>query len=124
MNETEAIKIIIEHLKGLFPKTCPNCARRYHTLKEFYSNTQPVGSPISPDLAAIDLQPEHPQGAMAVSHCACGAPITLSSQGMPLFQYWALLLWARGEMQQRNLDTSEFLFELRLKVRDEVLAED
>lgn len=123
MNEIEAVKMIIEHLRGLFPKSCPACGRRFATLKEFYEITEPVGSPISYDLNADDLQPKHPQGAVAVSNCPCGAPMVLTSQGMPLFQYWALLLWAKGEMQQRRISTAELLFHLRVIVRKQVLSE-
>ena len=123
MNEIEAVNMIIDHLRGLFPKSCPACGRRFASLQEFYQITEPVGSPVSYDLNADDLQPKNPQGAVAISNCPCGAPIVLSSKGMPLFRYWALLLWAKVEMQRRGVSAPELLFHLRVIVRKQVLAE-
>jgi hypothetical protein len=123
VNETEAVKMIVDHLRELFPKSCPACGRRFATLKEFYQITEPVGSPISYDLNANNLQPKQPEGAVAVSNCPCGAPVVLTSHGMPLFRYWALLLWAKGEMERRPASAAELLFHLRVLVRSQVLAE-
>ena len=123
MTEDQAIKIISEYLKGQFPKTCGNCNHRFETLKEFYLEAKPVGNPVSYDLEAGDLQPEKPRGAVAVSYCSCGSPVALRSDGMPLFQYWALLLWAKTETVRRGITTAELLHHLRVEVRKRVIAE-
>jgi len=123
VTEDEAIKIIIEHLKGLFPKTCPKCQRHFATLREFYLNTKPEGRARSYDLEAGEVQPKRPIGAVATSTCTCGESISLTSQGMPLFQYWALLLWAKTETRRRNTSVPELLFHLRTDVRKRVMED-
>jgi hypothetical protein len=123
VTETAAIEIMIEHLKGLFPKTCPNCRRNFATLRDFYLNTTPVGNPISYDLEAGDPRPQHPRGAVAISNCDCGTPIALKSDGMPLFRLWSLLLWAKAETKRRKITETQLLTELRVKVRKKVVAE-
>jgi len=123
MTQDEAIKMIIEHLQGLFPKTCPKCKRRFESLREFYLATTPVGRPVSYDLKAGNIHPQKPLGAVAVSACGCGAALSLSSEGMPLFQYWSLLLWAKNETRRRSISVSELLDNLRFEVRKRVIAE-
>jgi len=123
VTEAAAIEMMIEHLKGLFPKTCPNCQRVYATLREFYSDTTPVGNPISYDLEAGDTKPQQPRGAVAVSNCSCGTPMALRSDGMPLFRLWSLLLWAKTETKRRNVTETQLLADLRVKVRKKVVAE-
>jgi hypothetical protein len=123
VNEAAAIEIMVEHLQGLFPKTCPNCQKVYPTLREFYLNTAPVGNPISYDLEAGDTRPQQPRGAVAISNCGCGSPIALRSDGMPLFRLWSLLLWAKAETMRRHITEKDLLADLRIKVRKKVIAE-
>ncbi len=35
MTEAEVIRQMREHLESLFPKVCPNCKRRFATLREY-----------------------------------------------------------------------------------------
>ena len=123
MTEDDAIKIIIEHLKGQFPKTCPRCHRHFETLRDFYLTTKAVGEPVSYDLEAEDLQPEKPLGSVAVSNCPCGFALPLRSEGMPVFQYWSLLLWAKTETRRRSISTAELLIYLRTQVRQRAISE-
>jgi len=123
MTEDEAITIIVEHLKGLFPKSCPNCHRRFDSLPDFFAATKPMGNPVIHDLEAGELQPEKPLGAVAVSGCTCGAAVALSSEGMPIFQYWSLLLWAKSETRRRSIPVTALLNHLRAEVRERVIAE-
>jgi hypothetical protein len=74
MTEVEAIALIIQHLEGQFPKNCPNCQRRFDTLREFMGNTKPVGDMVSYDLEMGDLTPIDPTGTLTVSSCSCGHP--------------------------------------------------
>jgi hypothetical protein len=122
MDESAAITMIVEHLEGLFPKRCPRCQRTFPTLREFYQATTPVGKPVSYDLESGDLKPARPLGAVAVSECPCGAAIALTSEGMPLFRYWSLLLWANSEAIRRGQSTTKFLLSLRKLVREKVVA--
>jgi hypothetical protein len=123
MSENEAIDLIIDHLNGLFPKTCPNCQHRYESLRDFYLETTAMGNAVSYDLEKNDLQPEKPLGAVAVSNCRCGAALSLSSDGMPLFRYWSLLLWAKGETRRRSISVAELLVDLRTRVRKRAVVE-
>lgn len=123
MTTDEAIKLIIGHLNGLFPRICPKCQRCYPSLRDFYLQTQPAGDPVVYDLQAGDLQPAKPLGAVAVSICPCGAAVALTSEGMPLFQYWSLLLWTKDETRRRSISVPALLNYLRVEVRQRVIAE-
>lgn len=115
--------MMIEHMKGLFPKTCPKCQRKFATLREYFLNTTPVGEAVSLDLEADDLRPSRPLGSGAVAKCQCGASMIISSDGMPLFRLWALLLWAKSETVRRNITPKELMQELRVDIRKQVIAE-
>jgi hypothetical protein len=123
MTEARAIETMIAHLQGLFPKTCPNCGRRFVTLRDFILNTTPIGKPIAHDLEMGELNPLHPIGAVAVSNCPCGTSLALTSEGMPLFRFWGLLLWAKRETQRRGQTPQELLQYVRGEIRKQVLAE-
>src|ERR1700728_1462193 len=95
MTEAEVIKAMREHLEGLFPKVCPNCKRRFATLREYLLNTEHLGSAIPYDAEEGDWKPLHPLGTVTYANCRCGTTIALSSDGMPLLKLWRLLNWAR-----------------------------
>jgi len=122
MNEAEVIKIMREHLEGLFPKNCGNCQRRFVTLKEYLLNTERVGSAMPYDADAGDWNPLRPMGTVAFANCRCGSTIGLSSKGMPLAQLWSLLNWAKTETQRRGMTPQELLNYLRDEIRKQVLA--
>jgi hypothetical protein len=124
MNEDEVIKIIIGHLRGLFPKDCTNCQRRFNSLADFFANTEPMGNPVLRDFEAGDRLPEKPLGAVALSSCGCGATVALTSESMPLFQYWSVLLWVRSETRRRSVSVTVLLNRLRVEIRERVLAEE
>ena len=123
MTEAQVIEIMIEHLEGLFPKSCPNCRREFPTLRDFVLNTAPVGRLVARDLELGDLKPLHPTGAVAVSNCGCGCSLTLTSDGMPVARYWELLVWAEHETKRRGLTPEELLQYVRGEIRKQVLAE-
>ena len=122
MTEAKAIALMIEHMEGLFPKTCPNCERQFATLRDFMLNTEPIGNPIAHDLELGDLNPLHPIGAVANSNCRCGSSLALTSEGMPLFRLWSLLHWAKRETQRRDLTPQELLDYLRWEMRRKMLV--
>ena len=122
MTDKEAIAWIVEFLEGQFPKTCPNCQRRFSTLRDFFLHTQPSGQPVSFDLESGHAGPPSPGGTIAYSLCVCGATIALSADAMSRSRLWSLLEWAKSERERRGMDTRDFLQEVRLKIRQLVIA--
>ena len=123
MTEAEVIQIMRKHVEGLFPKVCPNCHRRFATLREYVQATQPLGATISYDAEMEDWKPMEPVGTSAMANCPCGTTLTLSSEGMSLIQMWRLLNWARVETKRRGMSQEELLNCVRLEIRQQVLAE-
>ncbi len=123
MTEVEVIRAMRAHLEGLFPKTCPNCHRSFASLREYLLVTTHQGPPVPYDAQAGDWQPLRPIGTMTFSNCPCGSTLALSSQGMPLFQLWRLLNWARVETRRRGMTPQELLGYLRDEICRQVLAE-
>ena len=123
MTEAEAIGLIIQHLQGQFPKTCPNCQHRFDTLREFLGNANPVGEMVSYDLELGDVNPNRPAGTLAASNCRCGSTLALTSEGMPLPLLWSMLRWARDEPRRRGMIPEEFLQYLRWLICVQVLLQ-
>jgi hypothetical protein len=123
MTEADVIRAMREHLEGLFPRTCPNCQRRFATLREYLQVTTHQGPPIPYDAQADNWQPIKPLGTVTLSNCPCGSTLALSSNGMPLPRLWRLLNWARTETQRRNLSPQALLAYLRDEICKQVLAE-
>jgi hypothetical protein len=122
MTEADVVRIMREHLEGLFPKDCPTCCRRFATLREYLLITTHLGPAIPYDAELGDWKPLRPLGTMTYANCPCGTTLALTSQGMPLSQLWALLGWARLETKRRGLSPQELLNYLRLEICKQVLA--
>ncbi len=123
MTEAEVIRAMREHLEGLFPKTCPNCLRKFATLREYLQATVHQGPPVPYDAEFDDWQPMKPVGTVTLANCPCGTTLALSSEGMPLIQLWRLLNWARVETKRRGLSPQELLDYLRDQICQQVLVE-
>lgn len=123
MTEADVIRAMREHLEGLFPKDCPNCNRRFATLREYLLVTKHLGPPMPYDAEFGDWNPLRPVGTVTLANCPCGTTLTLSSEGMPLVQLWRLLNWARIETKRRGLSPRELLGYLRDEICKQVLAE-
>ena len=123
MTEAEVIRIMREHLEGLFPKTCSNCQRKFGTLREYLQATTHLGPAIPYDAELGDWQPMWPRGTMTLANCSCGNTLALSSAGMPLSQLWLLLAWARDETKKCGMTPQELLNHLREEICKQVLAE-
>jgi hypothetical protein len=123
MTEAEVVRAMREHLEGLFPKTCPNCRRKFATLREYLQLTRHLGAPMPYDAELGDWQPRAPIGTTTYANCPCGNTLMLSSEGMPLLQLWRLLAWARTETQRRGMSPQELLNYLRKVICQQVLAE-
>ena len=111
------------HLEGLFPKVCSKCRRRFETLREYLQITRHVGSAMPYDAELGDWTPAQPVGTLTLANCPCGNTLSLSSDGMPLLQLWALLNWARSETKRRGMSPQELLNHLRAEITRQVLAE-
>jgi hypothetical protein len=122
VTESEVIQIMRAHIETLFPRMCTCCRRPFQTLPDFLRNTQPLGSAMSYDAAMGDWLPDKPLGLVSYSNCACGNTIALSSAGMPLFQLWEILHWAREQTHLRGITQQELFDEVRTAIVLEVLA--
>ncbi len=122
MTEAEVIRIMREHLEGQFPKTCPNCHRRFATLREYLLTTRHLGPAMPYDADMGHWSPLHPVGTVTFANCPCGNTLALSSTGMPLARLWLLLRWARRETQRRGQTPQELLNYLRDEICRQVLA--
>jgi hypothetical protein len=123
MTETDVIQAMRAHLEAQFPKVCPNCQRRFATLREYLIMTKHQGPPIAHDAEFEDWNPLHPVGTVTMANCPCGTTLALSSEGMPLAQLWRLLNWARIETRRRGVNPQKLLTHLRDEICRQVLAE-
>jgi hypothetical protein len=123
MTEAEVIRIMRAHLEGLFPKVCPNCNRRFATLREYLQVTRHVGPAMPYDAELDDWNPMQPVGTVTLANCPCGNTLSLSSDGMALLQLWSLLNWARRETKRRRMSPRELLNHLRAEISRQVLAD-
>jgi hypothetical protein len=119
--EAEVVHVTWQHIKGLFPKTCPNCHRVFATYREYLLNSKPIGLPVSYDLEFGEWRPDQSAGNLSLANCKCGTTLSLSSDGMPRQQLWRVLYWIKLEAERRHIKVSEVLAELRLNVRKQEL---
>ena len=122
MTEAEVVRLMREHLEGLFPKVCANCQRRFATLREYLLTTTHLGPAMPYDADMGNWNPLQPVGTVTYANCPCGTTLALSSEGMPLLQLWRLLRWARAETHRRGISPQELLGYLRDEICKQVLA--
>ena len=122
MTEADAVRIMRAHLESQFPKVCDHCQRRYATLREYLGATKPLGDTMPWDAELGDWQPTEPVGTVTLANCACGNTLALSSEGMPLPQYAALLGWAWMETKRRGVTPVRLFNFLRDEITAQVLA--
>lgn len=123
MKEDEVIRLMREHLEGLFPKVCNTCGRPFVSLYEYLMVTEHKGSAMPYDAELGDWKPVNPLGTTTYATCPCGNTLMLSSKGMPLSQLWLLLAWAKLETEKRGMSPQELLNYLRDEICTQVLAE-
>ena len=123
MTDDEIIRMMRKHFEGLFPRVCPNCGRRYETLREYILNTKRIGATISYDAEMGDWETTQPIGGLALANCTCGSTMALSTDGMPLSQIHLMLKWVRTETERRGLSPKELIGYVRDEVRKQVLAD-
>jgi hypothetical protein len=122
MTEDLAIRQMIEHCERLFPKTCANCQRAFPTFKVYLQNTERLGKAISYDMEFRNFTPVNPMGALATAKCPCDTTLALSSEGMPLWRLWPLMLWGRMEAHRRSITPRDLLEHLCDRICQQVLA--
>ena len=120
MNEDDVVRIVRTYIEGLFPRVCPNCARRFASLREYLETTTHLASPILYDDLTEGVA-EKPLGPMSLANCACGTTLTVSSSGIPTAQMVVLLTWARAESRRRSITVRELLRHIRDRIDREVL---
>lgn len=123
VTEAEVIRMIHQHIKGLFPRTCPRCKRVFPTYRDYLLNTKHIGTPISYDIEFDDLRPNQAGGNLSLANCVCGTTIALSSEGMPLRQIWQVLGWVKSEAEKQHVPVEKILTHLRTEVSKRGRAE-
>jgi hypothetical protein len=123
MTEAELLQMFREYYEGLFPKVCPNCGRRYATLRDYIVSTQRLWPSLNYDIELGDYKTPRPIGGLAMANCLCGTTLALSTKSMPVPQTHLIMEWIRTETQRRGIKPAELLDHLRDEVRRQVLAE-
>jgi hypothetical protein len=121
--DAEIVAMMRAHFEGLFPKECPNCRRRFATLRDYILATRRIGPAISYDAELQDWKTSNPIGAAAHSNCPCGSTLTLTTEGMALEKIHRVLEWIRVETQRRSLTVEALIDSVRSQIRQQVLAE-
>ena len=121
MNEAEVIQMLLQHAEGLFPKVCPNCRRRYTSIREYLLSTERIGPILSYDAEVGNWNPTQPLGSMALVNCSCGSTLALTADGMPLPNLTGFLNWIRIETQKRGVSQKELLGGLRDAIEKAIL---
>jgi hypothetical protein len=121
MTEADVTARMRAHLEKQFPKVCPNCKRRFESLREFLQIAKPAGPAMPYDADVGDWAPMRPIGLATYHNCPCGSTLAVTSEGMPLRELWTLLNWARIETKKRGMSPRELLNHLREEISREVL---
>ena len=124
MTEAEVIHLLREHVEGQFPKVCPTCRRIYASLEDYLHHTERLGPIMSYDAELGNWNPVRQIGTMALSNCACGSTLALTSEGLPLDEFKGFLDWIRVETLRQGLSQGELLGRLRDEIRMQILAEE
>jgi hypothetical protein len=114
--EPEIMRLIHDHIRSLFPKTCPKCQRHFATYRDYLAQTKPLGTPVSYDLELGDVKPADSIGNLSMANCPCGTTLSLSSEGMPMADLWKVLKWIKLEIQNRHCSLPEMLAYIRQQV--------
>jgi len=123
MTEAEIIRMFRAFYEGLFPKVCPNCGRRFETLRDYIVASQRLWPSLNYDMELGADKAPRPIGGLAMANCLCGNTLALSTRSMPVSQTHLMVAWIRTEMERRGLKQVEILDYLRDEVRKQVLAE-
>jgi hypothetical protein len=123
MTEGEIIRMLREYCEGLFPKVCPNCGRRFATLREYIVGSQRLWPSLNYDVELGNYKTPRPIGGLAMANCSCGTTLALSTRNLPVSQTHLILAWIRAETERRGVEPAELLDYLRDEVRKQVLAE-
>ncbi|HSY17274.1 MAG TPA: hypothetical protein VK815_03030 [Candidatus Acidoferrales bacterium] len=115
-DEPEIMRLIHQHIRSLFPKTCSRCQRQFATYRDYLAHTTPVGAPVSFDLEQGDTKPADSIGNLSMANCPCGTTLSLSSEGMPMADLWNVLKWIKLEIERRHTTLPQMLAYVRQQV--------
>jgi hypothetical protein len=121
MTEDDVVRIVRSYIEGLFPRVCPNCGRRFGSLREYLESTTHLASPILYDRITENI-PAQPLGPMSLAACVCGTTLAVGSRGIPQAQMVELLEWARAESLRRSIGVRELLHHIRDRIDSQVLG--
>jgi len=82
-----------------------------------------VGNTIAYDADAGDWKAPEPMGIFALANCTCGNTLSLSSNGMPLETFHAVLEWLRVESDLRRVTPVALMEHVRNQIRKLALAD-
>jgi hypothetical protein len=120
MTEDDVVRIVRSYIEGLFPKVCPNCGRRFVSLRDYLETTSHLATPVLYD-DITDSVPEKPLGPMSLASCPCGTTLGIGSRGIPTAQMIKLLIWARAESRRQSISVRELLRHIRDRIDRQVL---
>jgi hypothetical protein len=120
MTEDDVVHIVRSYIEGLFPRVCPNCGRRFVSLRDYLETTTHLASPVLYD-NITDGVPEKPFGPLSLASCPCGTTLGIGSRGIPTVQMIELLIWARIESRRRSISVRELLRHIRDRIDRQVL---
>lgn len=125
MTEQDVIDIIVNHMENLFPLSCMNCNKLFHSYKDFLLHSERLGPPnaydekFHLDKRFIVLKPMGPHTDYS---CKCGHMIRIGSTGMKKMRLLKIMFWSRNERRKRNISINKLLVEISQKV-DEVVMD-
>ena len=82
-----------------------------------------MGNTIAYDADAGDWKAPEPMGIFALANCTCGNTLSLSSNGMPLETFHAVLEWLRVESDLRRVTPVALMEHVRNQIRKLALAD-
>lgn len=121
MTEDDVVRIVRSYIEGLFPRVCPNCGRRFGSLRDSLEFTTHLASPILYEEIAEEI-PAKPLGPISMAACRCGTTLSVGSQGLPQAQLVELLTWVRSESLRRSIGVRDLLRHIRDRIDSEVFG--
>jgi hypothetical protein len=123
MTEDDVVRLVRAHIEGLFPRVCPNCGRRFGSLRDYLRMTTHLESPVLYDEIDGEI-PSDPLGPISFANCPCGTTLTVGSRGMPASQMVEMLKWAKQESARRSIGVRDLLLHLRDRIDELTLKGD
>jgi len=121
--DDEIVDTIYRVVLDLFPKTCPNCGKRYPDLASYIRGTRKIGPAYSLDAEMDSWRPSVPVGGIAMANCACGTTLALTTEHMSVEDSHRVLNWVKANMNKRGMSSEQLTGLIREKIRERALKE-